>query len=180
MVSAVPADSSTLSAAIRSLLDPSEGGPGEMPLVPDAPLECSQLEALRSLTLEDLFDGEGIVSRDDARCMQSGLFLRFSALDESHRISQGIETSSGSYWHGIMHRQEGDWGNAKYWFRRTGTHPVMAALERETGEAWDPFGFVDACSAASRGHGDRERASALQMLEWQLLMNHCYRRALGR
>lgn len=180
MVSTVPADSSTLSVAIRSLLDRSEGGPGEMPLVPASSLECAQLETLRSLTVEDLFDGEGIVSRDDAKCVRSGLFLRFSALDESHRISQGIESSSGSYWHGIMHRQEGDWSNAKYWFRRTGTHPVMAELERETGETWDPFGFVDACSAASRGHGDRDRASELQMLEWQLLMNHCYRRALGR
>lgn len=180
MVSTVPADSSTLSVAIRSLLDPSEGVPGEMPLVPDSPLECSQLETLRSLTVEDLFDGEGVVSRDDAECVRSGLFLRFSALDESHRISQGIESASGSYWHGIMHRQEGDWSNAKYWFRRTGTHPVMADLERETGETWDPFEFVDACSAASRGHGDRDRASELQMLEWQLLMNHCYRRALGR
>lgn len=180
MVSTVPADSSPLSVAIRSLLDPSEGGLGEMPLVPDAPLECSQLEALRALSVEDLFDGEAIASHDDAECVRSGLFLRFSALDESHRISQGIETSSGSYWHGIMHRQEGDWSNAKYWFRRTGTHPVMAALEWETGQAWDPFGFVDACSAASRGHGDRPRALAMQSLEWQLLMNHCYRRALGR
>ena len=180
MVSTVPADSSTLSVAIRSLLDPSEGCLGEMPLVPDAPLECAQLETLRSLTVDDLFDGEGIVSRDDAECVRSGLFLRFSALDESHRISQGIESSSGSYWHGIMHRQEGDWSNAKFWFRRTGAHPVMAELERETGETWDPFGFVDACSAASRGHGDRDRASELQMLEWHLLMNHCFRRALGK
>lgn len=180
MVSIVPTDSSTLSAAIRSILDPSEGVPGEMPLVPDAPLECSQLDRLRSLAAGDLFDGEGIVSSDYAACVRSGLFLRFSALDESHRISQGVESASGSYWHGIMHRQEGDWSNAKYWFRRTGTHPVMAELERETGEPWDPFGFVDACSAASRGRGDQERASALQMLEWQLLMNHCYRKALGR
>lgn len=180
MVSTVPPDLSMLSPVIRSILNLSDGVPREMPLVPDAPFGCPQLDKLRSLTAEDLFDGEPIVSQDYAECVRSGMFLRFSALDESHRISQGIGTSSGSYWHGIMHRQEGDWSNAKYWFRRTGTHPVMAELERETGAPWDPFGFVDACSAASRGHGDRSRASELQMLEWQLLMNHCYQKALGR
>ena len=55
----------------------------------------------------------------------------------------------------------------------------MAELEREGGAAWDPFRFVDECAAAA-GKGDRSAASRLQMLEWSLLMRHCYRKALGR
>ena len=117
VVSSMPADLSDLSAPIQS---PVRRPPGNalaaMPLLPKAPRECEQLDSLRTMQAADLFGGEGIASRDDAECVRSGLFLYFSALDESHRISQGIATSSGSYWHGIMHRQEGDWSNAKYWF----------------------------------------------------------------
>ena len=128
----------------------------------------------------DLLDGGPVRSPDDARCVRSGLFLYFSALDESHRISQGIRTATGSYWHGIMHRLEGDWSNAKYWFRRTGRHPVFAALERETGQRWDPYAYVDRCEASSSGGPGTGRLVDLQMLEWRLLMRHCCRAALGR
>lgn len=166
--------------SVRSLLEAVDGGVRLMPLVPTGPLECPQLDGLRSMATEELFEGGTIASRDDALCVHSGLYLYFSALDESHRISQRIKTSSGSYWHGIMHRQEGDWSNSKYWFRRTGEHPVFAALGRETQTPWDPFAFVDRCAASSpTGSGPSELAE-VQRLEWRLLMQHCYRLALGR
>ena len=151
-----------------------------MPLAPSAPRECPELEALRAASAGDLFDGAEVLSPEDARCVRSGLFLYFGALDESHTVSQAIRSSSGSYWHGIMHRQEKDWGNAKYWFRRTGMHPVFRELERETGTGWDPFAFVDRCRAAYKGGRGAEEATGLQMLEWRLLMRHCCRCALGR
>ncbi len=151
-----------------------------MELVPGGPLECPQLDMLRSMSAEDLLDGAAVLSREAADCVRSGLFLYFRSLDESHRISQGIRTSSGSYWHGIMHRQEGDWSNSKYWFRRTGSHPVFAELERETGHPWDPFAFVDRCAAAEAGGSVAGPLIEIQMLEWEALMRHCFRNALGR
>ena len=150
-----------------------------MPLVPGAPADGPQLDELRQLRPEDLFEGGAIKDRDFAKCIQSGLYLYFSALDESHRISQGIPSASGSYWHGIMHRQEGDWSNAKYWFRRVGTHPVFGQLEAQAGSPWDPYAFVDRCSAASARNSDAADLIDLQMQEWRLLMRYCYRNAIG-
>lgn len=175
----MPADSSDFSSAIESLLDGPEGAMVAMPLTPSAPRESPQLERLRSMSADDLFDGGPIVRRDYAECVRSGLYLYFSALDESHGISQRISTATGSYWHGIMHRQEGDWSNAKYWFRRVGSHPVYADIESETGESWDPYRFVDDCAGVFSGRVASARAVKLQMLEWRLLMRHCYRLALG-
>lgn len=165
---------------VRLLLS-AEGAPlRPMPLVPDAPADSPQLQELRRLALEDLFDAGTVENRDFAKCVQSGLYLYFSSLDESHKISQGIPSASGSYWHGIMHRQEGDWSNAKYWFRRVGTHPVFRELEDETGSAWDPYAFVDRCSAASARNAAPADLIELQMREWRLLMRYCYRNAIGR
>ena len=165
---------------VCALLAAGEAPLRPMPLVPEAPEDSPQLQELRTLKTEDLFDGGAIKDRDFAMCVQSGLYLYFSALDESHRISQGIPSASGSYWHGIMHRQEGDWSNSKYWFRRVGIHPVFAELESETSSAWDPYAFIDRCEAATARHSAAADLIDLQMREWRLLMRYCYRNAIGR
>lgn len=114
----------------------------------------------------------------------AGLWLYFSCLEESHRVSQDIASTGGSYWHGIMHRQEPDPGNSGYWFRRVGAHPVFPALANEAaslgyaaGGPWDPFAFIDYCESARRRPGSPEEALALavQRIEWQLLFDHCAR-----
>ena len=68
----------------------------------------SRREAFRSFRLAIL---------DMAQACLAGLWLYHDFLDESHSISQEIATSTGSFWHGIMHRREPDPSNAKYWFR---------------------------------------------------------------
>ena len=104
---------------------------------------------------------------DMAACCHSALWLRHNFLDQSHRLSQKIGTTEGSYWHGLMHRREGDFGNSKYWFRRVGDHPVFAQVaaalpELMTDETpararslantpWDPATFIDLCEAATAG-----------------------------
>ncbi len=165
--------------AVLALIDPGGSGLRPIPLVPSSSRECAELDALRSMSISELLDRRPLRSTEDAQCVRSGLFLYFSALDESHRISQAIQSATGSYWHGIMHRLEGDWSNAKYWFRRTGDHSVFADLERETGEPWIPHDFVDRCRVASSTGTGAGRLRDLQMLEWQLLLSHCRRIAVG-
>lgn len=108
---------------------------------------------------------------------QSGLWLLAGDLDRSHSISQSLPTAEGSFWHGIMHRREGDFGNAKYWFRRVGAHPVIDTLAERAGDRY-PHGaaFVDACERALRGDAaEREACRRVQWLEWQLLFVRCLR-----
>ena len=136
--------------------------------------------ALEPLSAKSAFvhvDG-GVKDRHMAECCLAGVWLLHDFLDESHHISQGVDTPSGSFWHGIMHRREGDSSNAKYWFRHVGHHPVFESLAEIAGD-WDPFAFVDRCQAAVRTGKDREQCVELQQAEWEALFDYCYRRAVG-
>lgn len=93
----------------------------------------------------------------------AGLWLYVDELDRSHAISQGIATATGSYWHAIMHRREGDFSNAKYWFGKVGNHPVIDTL------SYDPYAFTDECEA---DHGQNSpKLVAMQRLEWKSLFD---------
>jgi hypothetical protein len=143
-------------------------GPGK----PDASVRAA-LEALSDLS---------------ATC-RAGLWLAFDFLDESHAISQDIDTPDGSFWHSILHRREPDASNAAYWFRRVGEHPVFAVLARDAGELgmqpaparWDPFHFIDLCEK-NRGAGTEQELllRRVQRREWELLFDWCFLGATGR
>ncbi len=148
----------------------------------------SRLESLsvgEAFAHTQLGDTDNNIDNDGARCCLSAIWLLYDFLDESHTISQGIATAEGSYWHGIMHRREGDFSNAKYWFRKVGEHPVFDLLENERLQdegagVWNPYDFVDACQAALRTDGTEAiRCRQLQQREWELLFDHCYRQAVS-
>jgi hypothetical protein len=137
--------------------------------------------ALEQLTVERAFGHAAVVDVEMARCCLAGVWLLHDFLTESHTISQGIPTPSGSYWHGIMHRREGDFSNAKYWFQRVGEHPVFAQLTMDDGSPWNADDFVDHCSRATRTQ-NADTIAALrerQQQEWQTLFDFCYHGALG-
>jgi len=69
-----------------------------------------------------------VVDREMALACCAALWLRFDFLDKSHQISQALDTAEGSFWHGVMHRREPDFTNAKYWFRRCGQHEIYGPL----------------------------------------------------
>jgi hypothetical protein len=143
--------------------------------------ECKYHGALNALSVETAFAHAKVVDPEMARCCVSGAWLICDYLDESHTISQGIDSPSGSFWHAIMHRREGDFSNAKYWLRRVGSHVVYDRLSKATGQkSWDAFAFVDQCEQAVRsGAGDVERLRKLQQQEWEELFDYCYDGAIG-
>ena len=137
-----------------------------------------------------------ISNREMAACCLSGLWLWHDFLDQSHEVCQEISLQSGSYWHGIMHRREPDYSNAKYWFRRVGDHEIFLELQdlacaladnyKVHGDAaqlanqsnWDPYAFVDLCASVAPGQSDAEMyCRELARCEWQLLFDHCFQNA---
>ena len=111
-------------------------GPAIAPLLQVAPLNelgpgkptASLREKLHALSIDSAFAPHKVADRTMAQACVAGLWLRFDFLDESHAISQEIKTATGSFWHGIMHRREPDYDNAKYWFHRVPNHPVFGPL----------------------------------------------------
>lgn len=125
--------------------------------------------------------------------LKAGLHLWNDSLDKSHSYSQKIEhDATGCYWHGIMHRMEGDYSNANYWFHCAGAHPVKSKLNarvadwlqngiilgelqdsrfRETfvqmkrQNEWNPNAFTDMIQQQEGGQGSEETRGALEYIQ---------------
>ena len=147
-----------------------------------------------------------VVSQSDATAVFAGLWLLHGDADASHRQSQSIEDEGrhrcGNFWHAIMHRQEPDYGNSKYWFRRVGQHPIFPELARRADELtkadgseaawhwrrnlglpdrWDPFAFVDWCESAASDGGSAlaSLARRIQFVEMRLLLRASFEDAVA-
>ncbi len=150
---------------------------------------------IRNADLGFLIDARQIVDTDAAECCRAGLLLLFNDLDGSHAISQGIHSAEGSYWHGIMHRIEGDFSNAKYWHRLVGDHPTNSHLEEfvrrnlsggsdqrisQLGKNWDAGTLIDLCRD-NQSPSSKSFAPIHQIVveQWKQLFLHCFQLATG-
>jgi hypothetical protein len=167
------------------------------PLGPGKPSEVFRPK-LAALEVVGAFSPHAVRDADMARACLAGLWLYHDFLDEAHEISQEINTPTGSYWHGLVHRREPDYSNAAYWFRRVGKHPVFESLAAEAvrltgsgpGEpvtafltqqtSWDPFAFIDLCEEVEgKGSAAEMLCRHIQQREWEMLFDFCYRKALA-
>ena len=56
------------------------------------------------------------------------LWLRLGIIEPSHEIVQNGSTPLASYLHGVVHRLEGDYWNAKYWFRQVQDKQMLQSV----------------------------------------------------
>lgn len=122
--------------------------------------------------------------------LSAGLFQVLDFWNESHEAAQQAddlgERATSPYWHGIAHRREPDAGNASYWFRRVGGHPVFGPLVPlavplvkavpQAGRllrngTWDPYAFIELCGSARAGSPEESAARRVQRLEMILLLD---------
>ena len=193
----------TYTSAIAEVIEKLEAGNPLPPLAPENAWSDELTDTLLALSLEDLFQGQSLKDDIFGGAIKSGLLLWNDALNDSHDISQGLGNNTGSYWHGIMHRREPDYSNAKYWFGRVSTHPIFPELREraltlfnetqnpsdtlkqigntiESHEHWDAYQFIDWCQAAENdSSSDVTRfLQQVQSEEIKLLLAYSYRNAI--
>ncbi|MBW3635330.1 MAG: hypothetical protein KY445_02545 [Armatimonadetes bacterium] len=131
----------------------------------------------------DLFAGKRGEMVENCR---AGLLLWNDDLDGAHPIVQNIETSTGSFWHAIIHRREADFSNARYWWNRTGAHPVFEEigdlvlhrvpdfplLDAVRG-GWNPVAFTNFCQKAKEDGAFLAPLAETQRIEMKLLLEWC-------
>jgi len=100
----------------------------------------------------------------DHPALQAAIWLYVDDLEESHAIAQTIDSPIGAYWHGIVHRREGDFWNAKYWFRQVSSIPLVI-------DDYEPSRFVDQVESVSPG--SPIHLVEMQRREWAELFALC-------
>jgi hypothetical protein len=127
-------------------------------------------------------------------CMLAGLWLWHDGLEKSHTLSQSIHSATGSFWHAILHRREGDFSNSKYWYARVSGHPALPTIAAQASDVlgqepadksllrlivngWNPNAFVDLVESVYNDASDARRSLVvrLQQLEWNVLFDFCAR-----
>ena len=140
--------------------------------------------AVSELALAGLFPR---ASRSSRLALAAGLLQILDSWDASHAAAQEAddlgERSTAAYWHLIAHRREPDAGNALYWARRVGRHPIHGPLAEaarpllEAPEdaplagrlipdgAWSPAAMIDLATRTRPGTPLETLARRLQRLE---------------
>jgi hypothetical protein len=121
------------------------------------------------------------------KLVRGGLLYALDDLDGCHQFFQDETSDLGSYWHGMMHRREGDFDNARYWFRRAGAIPVFSELHHATAQFssdmsrqmnWDPYLFTHQCEQARFGAEDEGKELVrLQRAEFEVVFDYSWRQA---
>lgn len=187
LVQAIGLEPADILAALAAEGLGDDGSPG-LPLIRSEPRRPRLLGALSELAIS-----AGPKADRAARlALAAGLLQVHDFWDASHVAAQAAddlgERGTSAYWHGIAHRREPDAGNAAYWFRRVGRHPVFGPLAEaarplieaegpapwlarfERPDGWNPVALIELGSASSPGDRREALARRLQRIEMRLLL----------
>ncbi len=165
-----------------------------LPLVQGSPPRPRLARALAEPAWAEVFPR---AARPSRLALAAGLLQVFDFWDASHEAAQQAddlgERDVAAYWHGIAHRREPDAGNAGYWFRRVGRHPLFVPLaeaaapllesldddaptSRLLSGGWNAMAMIDLCTQAKPGTPHEALARRLQRLEMWLLLEATFGR----
>ena len=156
-------------------------------LVPDDILDREVWRRVRDADDATITGGLPIGDPKMFQLVRGGLLYAMDDLDGCHQYFQDAPTDLGSYWHGMMHRREGDFDNARYWFRRAGALPFFDNLHSKTANissdvakqlSWDPYLFTGECEQRRFGAEDEaNELPRLQFAEFEVVFDYTWRQA---
>jgi hypothetical protein len=158
-------------------------------LTPAQPADTETLLRIRAATDDEISGGKPLANAPLFPLARAGLLYLIDAIDESHRIVKDVPGDESAYWHGMIHRREGDFDNARYWFRRAGVLPVFGELHAAAAKIcpsmaaqmnWDPYLFTGLCEQEKFGDRDHhDELVGLQRPEFDTLFDYCWRGSVG-
>lgn len=145
-----------------------------------------RVQEIRDAPPEKLAGEATVKDENQLSLVKAALLYAVDEIGDAHRLVQEVSGDTAGYWHGMIHRREGDFENARYWFRRTGRHPAFAELHRrgcalsaDVGRLldWDPYLFTGLCEQAVFGNPD-DTLVPLQKMEFEVMLDYTWRQAI--
>lgn len=135
---------------------------------------------------------DDVISPATRDCLLAGLWLLEGDLDKAHTLCQSVDTAFGAAWHAIVHRQEGDFWNSKYWWRQAhgakfdrfstallqiiqAAPPALAELLLPLAARYQPMSLVDWVERWQQQDDTRPVLLELQRWEWMVMFAETYR-----
>ena len=157
--------------------------------LPKEPTSYEMVIRLRETDDATVFGGRPLLPGAPVALVRAGLFYFHNSLDDSHKEAVKLEDGTAAYWHGMVHRREGDFDNARYWMRRAGEQPVFQEMQSRAGDGapnmgrqsnWDPFLFVNLCEQYKYGEADyKKEIGHLQRVEFVVMFDYVWRRCVA-
>ena len=153
--------------------------------LPKEPTSYELVIRLRDTDDAAIFGGRALLPHAPAALARAGLFYFHNALDDSHKAAQELEGDTAAYWHGMVHRREADFDNARYWMRRAGEQPVFQEMQGRASDGaphmgrqsnWDPFLFINLCEQYKYGETEyKKEIGHLQRVEFAVMFDYVWR-----
>ena len=157
--------------------------------LPKEPSDYELVIRIREVDDARIFGPQTLAPDAPVALVRVGLFYYHNALDDSHKQAAKSAGDIAAYWHGMVHRREGDFENARYWMRRAGEQPVFQEMQARASDGsphmsrqpnWDPFLFIHLCEQYKYGETEyKKELGHLQRVELAAIFDYVWRRCVA-